>query len=458
VTETSPASRPLPDCPRQVAFQTLRDIDRSSAYTDRALDRHLEKSSLNSLDKSLTTEIVYGIERRRRTLDALIDRLGKVPSDRQPPDLRRILHVGLYQLRYLSSVPPSAAVNTTVELTKKNNLGRLSSVVNGILRQYLRLSEGESDPLPLPNDPLLRLGVLYSFPDWIIRLWWERWGIEETEQLCQWFDRSPDLDIRVNPLKTTREAVEKELTEARMQISPLEDLPLALRLSGGTRGIDRLTGFRAGHYIVQDASAQMVTLLLDPKPGETIIDACAAPGGKTTHIAELMGDSGRILACDQTESRLRPLRENIRRSGFTAIEVHTADSRQRPEWQGIADRVLLDVPCSGLGTLHKRPDIRWRQTAENLPELAKLQGELLTSAASWVKPKGILVYSTCTLDPLENGEVIETFLDRHPEWQIQPPIADSLFTPFLSGPGWLEVLPHRHDRDGFFLVRLVKKA
>jgi 16S rRNA (cytosine967-C5)-methyltransferase len=441
-------------CPRQVAFQVLRDIDRSSAYTDRALDRHLQKASLTPLDRALTTEIVYGIVRRQRTLDALIDRLGKIPADRQPPDLRRILQIGLYQLRYLSHVPPSAAVNTSVELTKTNRLGRLSAVVNGMLRQYPRLSE--IDRLPLPDDPGQRLGVLYSFPDWMIHLWLERFSVEETEQLCQWFDRSPDLDIRINALKTSIETVERELTEAGIEFAPVAGLPFALRLSGGKRGIDRLAGFRAGGYTIQDSSAQFVTYLLDPQPDEVIIDACAAPGGKTTHIAELMGDMGRILACDKTASRLRQLAENIQRYGFRSIEVHLGDSREHPEWEGIADRVLVDAPCSGLGTLHKRPDIRWRQTPENLPVLARLQGELLSRAASWVKPKGILVYATCTLDPLENGEVIDRFLEDHPDWQIQPPLADSMFTPYQTTEGWMEVMPQKHNMDGFFMVKLVK--
>jgi 16S rRNA (cytosine967-C5)-methyltransferase len=449
----------IQDSPRQVAFQILRDIDRSSAYTDRALDRHLQKTSLNLPDKALTTEIVYGVERRRRTLDALIDRLGKVPSDRQPPDLRRILHIGLYQLRYLDHVPPSAAVNTTVELTKINSLGRLSAVVNGILRQYLRLSENGRDPLPIPDDPVQRLGILYSFPDWLTRLWIEKFGPEETEELYRWFDRSPDIDLRVNRRKTTLEEVREELTSAEIEFSSIPDLPFALRLHAGKRGIDRLKeGFRAGRYTVQDASAQFVTYLLDPRPGETIIDACAAPGGKTTHIAELTGDNARIIASDKTASRLRKLTENVRRSGFGSIEIHTGDSRERDEWEGIADRVLLDAPCSGLGTLHKNPDIRWRQTPENLPELAKLQSELLERSARWVKPKGILVYATCTLDPLENEGVITPFLDRHPDWQIRTPPTDSMFAPFLAPGGWMEMLPHRHDTDGFFAVALVKQG
>ncbi len=442
---------------RQLALLILRDIDRSSAYPDRALDRHLSASSLNCLDKALTTEIVYGIMRRQRTLDALLDRLGKKTAAQQPPDLRRILHIGLYQLRYLSQIPPSAAVNTAVELTKISHLGKLAAVVNGMLRQYLRLTANGDDPLLLPENTASRLGILHSFPDWLVQLWLDRFSVTETEQLCQWFNRSPDLDIRINPLKTSLEALENELESANITFNYLK-LPLACRLTSGLGNIERLEGFRAGNYTLQDISAQLVTYLLDPQPGETIIDACAAPGGKTTHIAELMGDRGRILACDQTASRLRQLEANIKRLDLKAIEIHLGDSRDRPQWHGIADRVLIDAPCSGLGTLHKRPDIRWRQTPENLPVLAKRQGELLASAATWVKPKGILVYATCTLNPLENEGVIEQFLAAHPDWKMATPDSNSCFSEYYTETGAIEVLPHRHNQDGFFMAKLVKEV
>jgi 16S rRNA (cytosine967-C5)-methyltransferase len=441
---------------RQVALIILRDIDRTAAYPDRALDRHFQASSLNSLDKALTTEIVYGTMRRQRTLDALIDRLGKKTAEQQPPDLRRILHIGLYQLRYLSQVPVSAAVNTAVELTKINHLGKLSAVVNGMLRQYLRLSANGDDPLVLPENTVSRLAILYSFPDWLVQLWLERFSPEETEQLCQWFNSSPALDLRINPLKTSLETVEAELSSAKIAFSRL-NLPFALRLTSGIGNIERLEGFRAGNYTIQDISAQLVPYLLDPQPGETIIDACAAPGGKTTHIAELMGDQGKILACDQTKSRLRQLEANIQRLGLKAIEIHLGDSRDRPQWQGIADRVLIDAPCSGLGTLHKRPDIRWRQTPANLPVLAQRQGELLAAAATWVKPKGILVYATCTLNPLENESVIAKFLAAHPDWKISSPNSNFIFPEYYTDTGAIEILPHRHDQDGFFMVKLVKE-
>ncbi len=439
---------------RLLALKTLLDIDRSTAYTDRALDRHLH-SSLSALDKSLTTELVYGIVRRQRTLDNIIDSLGQKKAEQQPPTLRRILHIGLYQLRYLENIPFSAAVDTAVELAKQQGLGKLGGVVNGILRQYLRRLEAGGEVLTLPPDRVSQLGIIHSFPDWIIRLWLEQFGEEDTEGLCRWFNRSPSLDIRVNTLKTDREEVKTLLEGAEVKVTQVDNLPQALRLSGGVGNVKQLPRFQEGWYSFQDSSAQLVSHLLAPSPGETIIDACAAPGGKTTHIAELMGDKGKIWACDAVASRLKQIEANIKRSGLHSVEIKRVDSRHHPDFIGKGDRVLLDAPCSGLGTLHKRPDIRWRERPDNLGALSQIQAELLEQVAGWVKPKGILVYATCTLNRGENEEVIENFLSSHPQWRVVRDLPE-LFHPFTTPGGWLKVLPHLHQMDGFFMVKLIK--
>lgn len=438
---------------RQLAFLTLRDIHKG-AYADVALDRFLRASNLNDVNRRFATELVYGSVRRQRTLDAIIDQLGKKKAHQQPTDLRTILHLGLYQLRYLTNIPVSAAINTTVELAKENKFAGLSGVVNGLLRQYDRISTPNQDPLILPENLVERLGILYSFPDWIIQLWLEQWGEAETEQLCEWMNQSPAIDLRINPLKTTIEEVEKTFKSADILVRTIPHLPQALRLIGSTGAIQNLPGFPEGWWTVQDSSAQMVTHLLDPQPGEVIIDACAAPGGKTTHIVELMKDSGKVWGCDRTPSRLKKLQQNAQRLDLKSIEICTGDSRNFPQFTNLADRVLLDVPCSGLGTLHRHADARWRQTPENVKELAILQGELLDTASNYVKPGGILVYSTCTLHPLENEQVIENFLATHPNWQIELPSANSPIYSFVAPSGWIKVLPHREQMDGFFMVRL----
>ncbi|MBD2775926.1 16S rRNA (cytosine(967)-C(5))-methyltransferase [Iningainema sp. BLCCT55] len=439
--------------PRQLAFIALREIHKG-AYTDIALDRVLQKVDLLDSDRRLATELVYGCTRRQRTLDAFIDQLGKKKSYQQPKDLRTILHIGLYQLRYQERIPPSAAVDTTVELARKNGFSGLTGFVNGLLRQYTRIA---TQPLNLPENPVERLGIQESFPDWIIQVWAEQLGFTETEQLCQWMNKTPSIDLRVNRLRSSIEEVEAALQSVSVITQRLPHIPQALRLISSAGAIQNLPGFREGWWTVQDSSAQLVSYLLDSQPGEVVIDACAAPGGKTTHTAELMGDCGTIWACDRTNSRLAKLQENAQRLKLQSIQIHTGDSRNLPQFKNLADRVLLDVPCSGLGTLHRHADARWRQTPQTVQELCVLQQQLISHTSSFVKSEGVLVYATCTLHPLENEGVVESFLTEHPNWEIEPPNPHSPPAAYSTPEGWIKVLPHRHDMDGFFMVRLRKK-
>ena len=440
--------------PRQIAFLALREVHRRGAFADAALDRTFRNSQLSDLDRRLVTELVYGSVRRMRSIDFIIDKLATKKSSQQPPDLRTILHLGLYQLQYLNNIPPSAAVNTTVQLAKENSLSGLSSFVNGLLRQYIRLTETDLNPLTITNykSSVERLGILHSFPDWLVELWIEQIGETETEQLCEWFNQSPTIHLRINPLKTSIAQIETAFQAQNISTSRIPHLPQALRLNGSTGAIQNLPGYSEGWWTIQDSSAQLVTHLLDPQPGEIIIDACAAPGGKTTHSAELMQDTGTIYACDKTASRLKKLTENADRLQMKSIKIHTGDSRQFPEFINLADRVLLDAPCSGLGTLHRRADARWRHTPENIQQQSQLQSELLANSATFVKSGGVLVYATCTIHPLENEQVVRSFLDSNPDWQIEPPTIDLPVQP--SPEGWVKVWPHKHQMDGFFMVRL----
>jgi 16S rRNA (cytosine967-C5)-methyltransferase len=495
---------------RQLAFIALRDVHKG-AYVDVALDRVLQKVSLADSDRRLVTELTYGSVRRQRTLDTLIDQLAQKKSHQQPKDLRTILHLGLYQLRYQERIPASAAVNTTVQLAKENGFSGLSGFVNGLLRQYLRrmdagtrgrgdtekedigtrglkdtensfptsprlplspssffpasprlpLSASSSslhtDPLQLPENPVERLGILHSFPDWIIQVWLEQLGFAQTEQLCEWMNQSPTIDLRINPLRTSIEEVEAALQSAGVLVRRVRYLPQALRLISNPGSIQKLPGFQQGWWTVQDSSAQLVSHLLDPQPGEVVIDACAAPGGKTTHIAELMQDRGKIWACDRTSSRLRKLQENSQRLNLKSIQICIGDSRDFTQFHNTADRVLLDAPCSGLGTMHRHADARWRQTPQSVQELGLLQRQLLSHTSTFVKPGGVLVYATCTLHPAENEEAVAAFLAESPDWQIESPNSLELRDfPGNTAQGWLKVWPHREDMDGFFMVRLRK--
>ncbi len=442
---------------RQFAYLALLEIYQKGAYTDISLNKILTENQINLVDKGLICELVYGIVRRQRTLDHLITQFSKKTAQKQPLSLRIILQIGFYQLRYLNQVPPSAAVNTSVDLAKINQLGKLSGVVNGILREYIRKSE-LNDPLILPNNDVAKLGILTSFPDWIIQNFLTQIRPDETEKLCHWFNQTPTIDLRVNILKTTLDDLEKQFLEQNIKVERINNLPQALRLSQASGNIEKFPGFTAGWFTVQDASAQLVTHFLDPQPEEVIIDACAAPGGKTTHIAELIGDHGEIYACDVYPKRLQKVQENCDRLSLKSVKIQSGDSRKLPQFNSLGDRVLLDVPCSGLGTLHKRPDIRWRQTQEKIQEIAQLQQELLENSANWVKKGGILVYATCTINKAENEAIIEQFLAKNPDWEIEPPSFKFPYVNLVESEKWLKIWPHKYNMDGFFMVKLHKKG
>lgn len=438
--------------PRQLAYQGLKAVHRG-AYADVALSRVMPKTIADA-DRRLLTELLYGSIRRQRTLDALIDQFAKKPAQQQPPDLRTLLHLGLYQLRYLDHIPHAAAIFTTVELAKQNQLSGLSGFINGLLRQYTRVATNNHDPLALPSDPIQRLGILYSYPDWIVQVWHDQLGPEETEKLCNYCNQPPHIDLRINSLKTDRESVRSQLTAAGVTTVPLPHLPQALRIEGKSGPIPQLPGFHEGLWTVQEASAQLVGHLLNPQPGAIALDVCAAPGGKTTHMAELMKNQGEIWACDRTPSRLRKLQQNIQRLNIKTVQIWTGDSRQLPDHIPLADSVLIDAPCSGLGTLHRHADARWRQTPEKVKELSALQLELLQTGAQWVKPGGHLLYSTCTLHPHENENVVRSFLQNTPNWHILP-LSTDLNHPFLKQPAiGIKIWPHIAQMDGFFIANL----
>jgi 16S rRNA (cytosine967-C5)-methyltransferase len=441
---------------RQLAWTTLKRIQKGS-FADVALHETLASNPLEASDRGLMTELVYGCVRQQRTLDALIDQFGNRKASQQPPDLRLILHLGFYQLRYLSQIPDSAVVDTAVELAKSNQLAGLAGVVNGMLRHYLRSRSqlgDQPDVLRIPDGLPQKLGIQYSYPDWLLTVWATQIPWVEVEQLCIWMNHPPHLDIRINPLRTSVEAVSAAMQDAGIDVAAIAGLPHGLRVQGHAGAVSMWPGFEEGWWVIQDASAQWVAQFLDPQPGEMIVDACAAPGGKTTHIAELMQDQGIIWACDRTAKRLRHVHENLQRLGLQSIQLHHGDSCHADQFRGQADRVLVDAPCSGLGTLHRHADARWRQTPETVQELVALQRELLRSTATWVKPGGILLYATCTLHPAENDDQIRLFLSEHPDWRIVPPTPDLYLSQFVTSDGWVKIWPQWANMDGFFMAKM----
>jgi len=442
---------------RQIALEALRLIQRRKAYADVALDCTLSRSRqddhiLPESDRRLITELVYGCTRRQKTLEAVLQNFSQKPISKLPPDLLIILQIGIYQLCFLDRIKPSAIVHTTVELVKHNNLAGLSGFANGVMRSILRAKD-KGDILANITDP----ASLYSYPEWLIELWEKEFGQEAIADICNWFNQTPHLDLRVNLLQATRDQVLTAFAEAEIEAAPIPHLPEGIRVGQGAGDVSKLPKFKEGWWSVQDASAQLVTYLLDPQPNDIIIDACAAPGGKTTHISDRLKNTGRVYALDRLASRLKKVDQNTARLGITNVTTIEVDAREfdaEKVLEAKCDRVLLDVPCSGLGTLHRHADARWRQTPDEPYKLAKTQAEILDRAATWVKPEGVIMYSTCTLHPAENEEVITQFLANHPDWQIVPPDTDNPAAHFVSDQGWVKVLPHEHDMDGFFMVRL----
>jgi 16S rRNA (cytosine967-C5)-methyltransferase len=444
---------------RQIALEALRLIQRRNAYADVALDCTLSKArqdnpTLPESDRRLITELVYGCTRRQKTLNAVLQNFSQKPTAKLPPDLLTILQIGVYQLCFLDRIKPSAIVHTTVELVKNNKLAGLSGFTIGIMRSILRAKEKE-DILANITDP----ASFYSYPEWLIELWQKEFGQEAIADICNWFNQTPHLDLRVNLQQATRDQVLAAFTEAKISAEPIPHLPDGIRVGQGAGDVSKLPKFKEGWWSVQDASAQLVTYLLDPQPNEIIIDACAAPGGKTTHISDRLKNMGKIYALDRLASRLKKVDQNTARLGITNVQTVEIDARDFDAdkvLEGKCDRILLDVPCSGLGTLHRHADARWRQTPEEPYKLAITQAEILERAIQWLKPDGVIVYSTCTLHPAENEEVITQFLTNHPDWQVVPPTDDNPAAHFVSDRGWIKVLPHEHDMDGFFMAKLQK--
>ena len=407
--------------PRRFAWEIL-EVVAAGGYADVAFDRVLRGTTLSVQDRGLVTEMAYGAIRQRRRLDGWLDRLGRVPASKQPPRLRWLLHVGLYQLLCMERIPDAAAVNTTVELAKRHGLKRLAPVVNGVLRAAIRAKQS-GEALDLPGDPALRLALQQSLPDWFCRDL-QRWcGADQAEGVARACNQVPPLDLRVNRLRCTPAALTAALEQHGLRVIPIPGCPDGLQVLEGGGDLRQWPGFEQGHWCVQDRAAQWVAPLLAPEPGDRVLDACAAPGGKATHLAELMQNKGEVWAIDRSAGRLRRVAANAARLGTDCLQAMAADASelldQKPQWRGYFQRILLDAPCSGLGTLARHPDARWRVSPDTISTLVPLQARLLDAMVPLLAPGGTLVYATCTIHPAENGERIASFLGTHPAFVLR---------------------------------------
>jgi len=440
---------------REVALKILYQINEEGAYANLALDKALFScNALDARDRSFITEIVYGSVKQRGQLDYILNQFAKVKVRKMDRWTRNILRMALYQIRHLDKVPDSAAVDEAVKLAKR--YGRADKFVNAVLRNYLR---GAAD-LRWPDrrrQSANYLAAVYSFPQWMAERFLTQFGLEQAEQLCQWFNQPSSLWVRTNTLKISRAALKTMLENQGLQVEESRYTPEGLRLSGAVQ-LHTLPAFQQGLCTVQDESSILVALAARPQPGQRVLDVCSAPGGKATHMAQLMQNQGEVLACDIHPHRLDLIRENCKRLGVTIVQPLLQDGTKMVErWRTPFDVVLCDVPCSGLGVLGRRPDARWSKQAEDIAALCEVQRQILDQAAQLVRPGGVLVYSTCTITPEENQQQLEAFLVAHPDFYLDTALPSYWPSVGKGAAGFVQFLPMIDDTDGFFIARLMRK-
>ncbi len=440
---------------REGALKVLYKIDVNEAYSNIALGEEINSAAYSGQDRGFMTELVYGVLENIILLDYIIGQFSSVKLKKLQPWTLNILRLGVYQIRFLDRVPNSAAVNESVKLAKKY-CGRASGFVNAVLRNIIR--HQEDIKLPSREKELVKyLSVKYSHPHWMVESFLSFHDPSFVEALLNANNQTPQMSFRVNTLKTT---VEKCIAELEAQDYTVERSPF-IQEAIGIRGIDNLNNLELlnrGHLYIQDFSSMLIARLMAPEAEELVVDVCSAPGGKTTHMAQLMDNKGTIIARDIHQHKLRLIKGNAERLGITIIKTEKFDAltEDRALFER-ADRVLVDAPCSGLGIIRRKPEIKYRKQPEDIAAITELQLKILKNAANYVKPGGYLLYSTCTIDSRENDGVVEAFLAGNSSFQlIDIPKEYSKYIPGEHKGKTLQLYPHIHNTDGFYAAKLVK--
>ena len=432
---------------RKLAVALLQQTEENGGYSNILLDSALEKNNLDPRDKRLCSALYYGVLERRITLDYVVSRYSKKPPKKLDNAVLQILRTGLYQLLYMEQIPDMAAVNESVKLTKKCRKTSASGFVNAVLRSFLR----DGKKIEYPENSYERASVEYSVPVWLVKRIYEKYGEAEGAAFFHNALLPTPLIIRRNTLKASEENIMKAFADAGIEKHPFVPDAYILKNGGNIRGYD---AFEKGMFHVQDTASQLCAMAVGAKPGETVIDMCAAPGGKTFTMAEYMENTGRIYSLDLIEQRTGLISKGAERLGIKNVTVQVGDGSVYNEELPMADRVLCDVPCSGIGVIRRKPEIRYKDE-EELAGLPQIQSAILENGARYVKPGGILVYSTCTVLREENEKVVESFIEKHPEFEpvpVLPELHEKLRDSMIT------LMPSFAGSEGFFIAKLRRKG
>jgi 16S rRNA (cytosine967-C5)-methyltransferase len=449
------------ETPRDLALGALTRLTRDPGFSSSILDRLFRANpNLDDRDRAFVSQLVQGVVRWRLRLDWIIGEAAHFPLRKIDPPVLDILRLALYQIFFLNRIPESAAVNEAVKQAKARCPRHVVSFVNGLLRNICR----HKDRITFPDrsaDPVLYLSVYHSYPGWLVEKWIRELGEEKADALLEAGNRTPLLTARVNGLKTSRSSLIRRMEAEGLKARPTRYSPLGVVMEGLRGRVDQLEAFREGLLQVQDEAAQVASFLLAPPPGSRVLDVCAGYGGKTSHLAELMGNQGKVVALDTNRARLISLAENSKRLGIDITHPVVADAARHVSdlLRSSFDRIMVDAPCSGLGVLSRHPDGKWNRDKEDVKRLAGLQSSILNQAAGALGRRGRMLYVTCTVSRDENEGVVEAFLSKNKGFVLEnlknqaPPWALDL----IDERGFLRALPHLHGTDGFFAALFARR-
>ena len=431
------------DKTRELALKVLYKIDKEEAYSNIELNEQIKQNRKNLTEKDigLISEIVYGVTTWRLTLDEIIKKYSKIKIKKISPWILNILRMGIYQIIFLDKIPKSAAVNESVNLAKRYGHASSSNFVNAILRKIEKTDYEEFFQI---GDDIERISKITSMPKWIVEELMKNNEIKKVEEICKNSNIKPKITIRVNSLKINKQELIKKLKEKGIECNEPQEKVDDFLILEKIKNIENIDEFKKGYFTIQDISAGQTARILNPQPGELVLDACSAPGGKTTYMAELMKNKGKIEAWDIHEHRTKLVEQNAQRLGINIIETKGKDASLYDEsFKEKFDKILLDVPCLGIGVIKRKPDIKWQRKLEDVKNITEIQKKILYNCSKYLKKNGVMVYSTCSILEKENQDIVDEFLKENNEYYIRPEETRNILT--------------NEEKDGFFICKIYRK-